>query len=261
MAIGRQGAQALERARLYEERAYVARTLQEGLLPRALPQVEGLELDVRYRPIGDGSEVGGDFYDVVPLNDGSWLATVGDICGKGTGAAVLTGVMRSTIRALALNETRLAAIVAGVNEALIRESSPMALASLGCATLRRDAGGVDVCVAAGGHPPALILRRGGAVEVVAASGPMLGVQRDAPMTLCVDRLDPGDLLLLYTDGVIDARRAGREPFGEGRLHAALAAGAGRDASGVLDVIDAAVRAYAPGAPRDDKALLAVRARG
>ena len=258
-AIGRQGAQALERARLYEERAYVARTLQEGLLPRALPEVEGLELAVRYRPIGDGSEVGGDFYDVLPLNDGTWLAVVGDICGKGTAAAVLTGVMRSTIRALALHVTDLEPMVSAVNEALLREDLPQALATLGCARLRREGSAIETCVAVGGHPPPLILRAGGAVETVGATGPLLGVQDEPRLVLAQERLEAGDLLLLYTDGVIDARRDGVPPFGEDRLRQALAGGAGLDAQGVLSLIDSAVRAYAPGPPRDDKALLALRA--
>src|SRR3712207_6178412 len=96
VAIARQGAQALERARLYEERAYVARTLQSGLLPRRLPDVPGLDVAVRYRPVGDGAEVGGDFYDVFAAGEGAWVAAVGDICGKGIEAAMLTGVVRST---------------------------------------------------------------------------------------------------------------------------------------------------------------------
>jgi serine phosphatase RsbU (regulator of sigma subunit)/PAS domain-containing protein len=261
MAIARQGAQALDRARLYEERAYVARTLQEGLLPRALPGIDGFELAVRYRPIGDGSELGGDFYDVVPLNDGSWLVAVGDICGKGTGAAVLTGVMRSTIRALALHESRAEELLRGVNEALIREGSSNALASMACATIHDGAGGVEVRVAAGGHPPPLVLRREGGVEALDARGPMLGIQSSPDLVVSSEHLAPGDLLLLYTDGVIDARSQGAEPFGEDRLQAALAAGAGRDVHGALEIIDAAVRAYAPGPPRDDKALLAVRSSG
>jgi PAS domain S-box-containing protein len=150
-AIARQGAQALERARLYEERAYVARTLQRGLLPREVPAIAGLDVAVRYRPIGDGSEVGGDFYDVFAAADG-WLVAVGDVCGKGTEAAMLTGVVRNTIRALAVRDTEPAAIVAGVNEALLREGSPHALSSVACGSVRRAAGGFVVTLAAGGHP-------------------------------------------------------------------------------------------------------------
>ena len=260
VAIARQGAQALERARLYEERAYVARTLQAGLLPRALPEIEGLDVAVRYRPIGDGSEVGGDFYDVTALDDTGWLVTVGDICGKGTGAAVLTGVMRSTIRALALHEADVGALLEGVNAALLREDSPQALASMACATVRRTGSGFALRLAAGGHPPPLIRRRDGTVEVVDAGGPMLGWQPELELTQVDAHLDGGDLLLLYTDGIIDARRDRGEPFGERRLHEALGAGAGRDAQGTLDLVDGAVRAHAPGPPRDDKALLAIRSR-
>src|SRR3712207_3444364 len=119
VAIARQGAQALERARLYEERAYVARTLQAGLLPRRLPPIDGLDVAVRYRPLGDGSEVGGDFYDLFDLDGSCWLVAVGDICGKGTAAAVLTGIVRSTVRALALRDRDPSAILDGVNAALL----------------------------------------------------------------------------------------------------------------------------------------------
>lgn len=258
LAIGRQGAQALERARLYEERAYVARTLQEGLLPRALPWIPGLDLAVRYRPLGDGAEVGGDFYDVVPLDDGAWLVVVGDICGKGTAAAMLTGVMRTTIRALALLEHRPEALVRGVNEALRREASPQALATLTCAAVRPSAHGFAVRLVACGHPAPLLLRGCGTVSPVAAGGPMLGVGPNPELDVADLELADGDLLLLYTDGVLDARVVRGEPFGEARLRASLAAAAGRDATGVLDAVDGAVRAYAPGPPRDDTALLALR---
>src|SRR3712207_9574883 len=82
VAIARQGAQALERARLYSEREYVARTLQAGLLPRGLPEIPGLDVAVRYRPIGDGRQVGGDFYDLFDIAAGRWLVAVGDARGK-----------------------------------------------------------------------------------------------------------------------------------------------------------------------------------
>jgi serine phosphatase RsbU (regulator of sigma subunit) len=257
-ALGRQCGQALERARLYEERAYVARTLQAGLLPRALPAIPGLELAVRYRPIGDGAEVGGDFYDVVDLEDGTWLAVVGDICGKGTAAAVLTGVMRSTVRALALREHDPVVLLEGVNEALLRESTPQALATMALARVRPAGGAWSVELTAGGHPPALILRADGSVEETAARGRLLGMQRELDLRTSTERLARGDTLLLYTDGILDARPPTGRSFGDDRLREALAAGAGRDADGVLAVIDAAVRAHAPGPPRDDKALLAIR---
>jgi serine phosphatase RsbU (regulator of sigma subunit)/PAS domain-containing protein len=259
LAIARQGAQALERARLYEERAYVARTLQEGLLPRELPEIPGLDVAVLYRPIGGGGQVGGDFYDLFDVAEGCWLVAVGDVCGKGSEAAVQAGVVRNTIRALAVREWAPAEILRGVNEALLREPSATALSTAACGTVGRDGddGAFAVTLSGGGHPPALVLRAGGTVETIETRGPMLGVQHDPPLTETAVTLAPRDLLLLYTDGVIDARR-GREVFGEERLCQALASAAGGDAAAALDAVDAAVRAFHPGRPRDDKALLAIR---
>ncbi len=261
VAIARQGAQALERARLYEERAYVARTLQAGLLPRALPDIPGLEVAVRYRPVGDGGEVGGDFYDLFAVAPEAWMLAIGDVCGKGTQAAVLTGVVRSTIRALALampaGAPGPADVLTGVNAALLLEAGSRALATAACAVVRPEPGGFAVTLSAGGHPPALVLRAGGAVEAVEAPGRMLGVAPSPQLTTAELLLGPGDLLLLYTDGILDAR-ASRETFGEQRLRDALAASAGEAASTVVGAIDRTVRAFAPGRPRDDKALMALR---
>lgn len=259
LAIGRQGAQALERASLYEERAYVARTLQAGLLARELPDIPGLDVAVRYRPIGHGSEVGGDFYDLFSIDEASWMVAVGDICGKGPEAAVLTGVVRNTVRAIALREPDPAEVLLSVNEALRRESSDQALATVACGAIRPAGAGFTVVLAAGGHPPARLRRADGSVEqLTEATGPLLGFMPDPPLGRAMIALGPGDLLLLFTDGIIDAHRQGEEPFGEARLIEALARADAEDAGGVLAEIDAAVRAFAPGPPRDDKALLALR---
>ena len=259
VALARQGAQALERARLYEERAYVAQTLQAGLLPRALPDIPGLEVAVRYRPVGDGSEVGGDFYDLFETDDGAWALAIGDVCGKGTEAAVLTGVVRSTIRALALaaSPTEPADVLRGANAALLREETRNALATAACGVVRPEGDGFTVRVSSAGHPPALVLRMDGRVDPIEVRGRMLGVGATADFHTESIHLHPGELLLLYTDGILDARTS-RETFGEARLHETLARGAGRPAATVLRDIDTAVREFAPGRVRDDKALLALR---
>ena len=257
VAIARQGAQALERARLYEEREYVARTLQSGLLPRDLPDIPGLDVAVRYRPIGGGGQVGGDFYDLFDIAEDCWLVAVGDVCGKGSEAAVQAGVVRNTIRALAVRDSSPSEILRAVNEALLREPSKQAMSTAACGTVSLDGDSAGVTLSAGGHPPPLVLRAGGEVEQIDLPGPMLGVVPDPTLVERAVVLAPGDVLLLYTDGVIDARKHS-EVFGERRLQAALAAAAGRDAEGVLDVVDAAVRAVHPGPPRDDTALLAIR---
>jgi serine phosphatase RsbU (regulator of sigma subunit) len=203
--------------------------------------------------------VGGDFYDVFSVSEGCWLVAVGDVCGKGTEAAVEAGVVRNTVRALAIRETDPVEILRAVNEALLREPSAAALSTAACGTVgpAADGDGFAVTLSAGGHPPPLVLRAGGEVEEISVPGPMLGMAPDPALVRTTVRLREGDLLLLYTDGVIDARET-REVFGEARLREALARGAGLDAGGVLDTIDAAVRAFHPGPPRDDKALLAIR---
>jgi serine phosphatase RsbU (regulator of sigma subunit) len=216
---------------------------------------------VHYRPVADGAEVGGDFYDVVARPGGGWIVAVGDICGSGAAAAVLSGVMRTTVRALARHEERPERLLAGVNDALLAEDSPDALATMACATLGRDGDAFVARLAVGGHPPPLVLRASGEVEVLPVGGPLLGMESLPPGAPADVRLEGGDTLLLYTDGIIDGRPPGGVPFGEARLHAALATAAGRDAAGVLATVDAAMRAYAPGAPGDDTAMLAVRPVG
>ena len=121
-SLADQAAHALERARLYEERAYVARTLQAGLLPERLADVPGLEVAVRYHSIADGGAVGGDFYDCFDISPARWLVAVGDVAGKGTAAAVLTGLARHTLRAIALRDERPEDMLRFLNEALRRQS-------------------------------------------------------------------------------------------------------------------------------------------
>ena len=258
-AVGRLGAQALERARLYEERAYVAATLQRGLLPAVLPEPEGLEIAVWYRPVGDGSEVGGDFYDVTDLGSGSWLVSLGDVAGKGAPAAVLSGLVRTTLSAVARREDSPSDILAMANRAILRHASGRAeYATAVCALLDRVPGGVSARVASAGHPAPVVLRAGGAMEVLGCRGVLLGVPDFAELEEVDVQLAPGDTLVLYTDGVTDARTAG-ERFGEARLHAVLAEVAGRPAAQVTAAVDAAVSAFQAGPPPDDAALLALTA--
>ena len=99
---GRRAATAVDNARLFEERSHIARTLQHSLLPPQLPDIPGIEIAARYRPTGEGNEVGGDFYDLFETAEGDWAIVVGDVCGKGADAAALTGLSRHTIRAAAM---------------------------------------------------------------------------------------------------------------------------------------------------------------
>jgi serine phosphatase RsbU (regulator of sigma subunit) len=261
LAIGRQCAQALERARLYEQRAYVARTLQEGLLPDSLPEVAGVEIAVRYASIADGGEVGGDFYDVLDITDERYLAVVGDVCGKGTAAAVLTGLARHTLRAIALREEDPAEMLRFLNEALRRQGRGRAFCTVAAAAFSpAEDGRVGVELVSGGHPAPVVVRAGGAVEVPDVGGTMLGVDPEPDLRAVESELAAGDALVLYTDGVTDAGRGQGEPFGDARLHAALseAAQAGADADGLANAVEAAVAAYERGGLRDDRAVLVLR---
>ena len=117
---------------LYEERAYVARTLQQGLLPERLAEIPGLEVAVRYHSIADGGTVGGDFYDCFDIRPDRWLVVVGDVAGKGTAAAVLTALARHTVRAIALRDEPPEDVLRFLNEALRRQAAEAAFCTVGC---------------------------------------------------------------------------------------------------------------------------------
>jgi PAS domain S-box-containing protein len=259
-ALADQAAHALERARLFEERAYVARTLQAGLLPERLAAIPGLEVAVRYHSIADGGSVGGDFYDCFDISPERWLVVVGDVAGKGTAAAVLTGLARHTLRAIALRDERPEDMLRFLNEALRRQSVESAFCTVGLATLdRREDGGFDARLAAGGHPFPLLVRAGAsAVEEVVVRGTLLGVEAEPLLEPVSLALAPGDTLVLFTDGVVDAREAGGERFGEERLLAAVTAAAAGTAEEIAAAVDGAVAAFESDVQRDDRAILVLR---
>ena len=259
-ALARQAGLALDRIRLYEDRAYVARKLQEGLLPERLADVPGLEAAVVYESTAGGGEVGGDFYDLFESGPGRWTLVVGDVCGKGTEAAVITGLARYTIRAIARTTASPAEVLDFLNGALRRRGAVPAFCTVGCATLVPDpAGGFAVTASSGGHPYPLLLRADGTLEPLEVTGTMLGVAEEADLHEVELRLAPGDALIVYTDGVTDARRVGGERFGEDRLLAALRRAAPGTADAIAESVEFAVRSHLPGPSADDRAILVVRA--
>jgi sigma-B regulation protein RsbU (phosphoserine phosphatase) len=238
----------------------VARTLQAGLLPERLDEAPGLEVAVRYHSIADGGEVGGDFYDFFAIGPDRWLVAVGDVAGKGSAAAVLTGLARHTLRAIATTESSPRAMLAFLNEALRRQSVEAAFCTVGCAVLERRGERFAATLASGGHPYPLLVRAGSPhAEEVLVRGTLLGVEPDPPLEELALELMPGDLLLLRTDGVEDACAPGAERFGEARIVAALEGAAGGAAEAVAGAVDAAVAAHEGDRPsRDDRAIVAVR---
>ena len=260
VALGNQASAAMERAALFENRAYVARKLQEGLLPDRLAAVPGLEVAVRYRSISGGGEVGGDFYDLFEAGDDRWAVAVGDVCGKGTEAAVVTGLARHTVRAVAHLKERPGDVLAFLNDALRRHGATPAFCTVACGMLRAaDGGGFTIRLASGGHPFPVVIRAAGGLDEVQVTGTMLGVTDDPELEEAEVTLAPGDALVLYTDGVIDARRPGGERFGEERLMAILEELPGAGAEAIAGAIDDAVTAHDPQAPADDRAVVVLRA--
>lgn len=263
IALVRQAGLAIDRIRLYEDRAYVARTLQEGLLPHRLAEAPGVEAAVVYQSISGGGEVGGDFYDFFAAAPDRWTAVIGDVCGKGTEAAVVTGLARHTLRAIAQTTGSPAALLAFLNTALRNQSEVPSFCTVACVTVvPRPGGGFEATLSSGGHPFPLLLHADGRLDEVEVSGTMLGVAEHPELMELTVTVEPGDALLLYTDGVTDARPRGGVRFGEDRLLATVRGAAGRDADGIAAHVEDAVRAHLPGpsASADDRACLVLRAQ-
>ena len=249
----------IDNARLYRDRDHIARTLQQSLLPPEPPSIEGVDLAARYRPAGEGIEVGGDFYDAFDIGDGEWTVALGDVCGKGPDAAALMGMVRHTIRAAAIRERAPARVLATVNAAVGRQTSEEQFCTAVAARLRPRGDRVIVWICVAGHPPPVILRGDGSLHWIRGSGALLGVFDDAELAEDELRLAPGDTLVLYTDGVTE--EGAERPFGEEGLAAVLRAATGATASEIVGRIEEAVLAHGSGEPRDDVAILAVRATG
>lgn len=255
--LGRRAGAAVHAARLYTERGAISHVLQASLLPRALPEVPGYEHALHHLAAGEANEVGGDLYDLQPAGDGRWLVLVGDVMGKGAGAAALTPRVRHTLAtatALTGDPGDGLRVLDGV---LARENADEPDRA-GCTVVAAVLHGPRATLVNAGHPRPLLVR-GATVTEVPVSGRMLGVEEhDGGREAVALDLAPGDALVLYTDGVTEAPR-GDERFGLERLTAALAA-AGPQASAqrLVDAARAALEAFTGAAAPDDVVLLAVR---
>ncbi|GIJ79486.1 Serine phosphatase RsbU, regulator of sigma subunit [Micromonospora phaseoli] len=256
--VARRAALAIENARIHAERRRVAQTLQQSLLPPVLPVVEGIGFAAEYVPTGGDAEVGGDFYDVVPMPDGRWLVVIGDVSGKGVQAAAVTGLCRDVIRVLAGDGKPLPEVLARLNETLVERGSgrycTLALAAVGPG----DGDQLDVGLHLAGHDrPVLVHSAGGPATFVGTGGTALGLLDAITTPTSQIALDPGDCLVFYTDGVTERRR-GRELFGTGRLRDAAAPLAGYSADVVAARLRAATINFSVEEPRDDIAILVLR---
>jgi serine phosphatase RsbU (regulator of sigma subunit)/anti-sigma regulatory factor (Ser/Thr protein kinase) len=253
--VARRAALAIDNARIHDERRKVARTLQESLLPPALPHVDGVGFAAEYVPTG--SEVGGDFYDVMPSGDDRWLVVVGDVSGKGVQAATVTGLVRDVIRILVDDGKPMTEILCRVNRTLVQRGGGR-YCTLAMASVQRERDGMlVVCLHLAGHDRAVLVRGDGKTSFVGEGGTALGLLETISSPDAEVRLSPGDSLIFYTDGVTERRR-GRELFGTGRLREAAGPLAGYPA----DVMAARLRSitinFSVEEPRDDIAILVLR---
>jgi serine phosphatase RsbU (regulator of sigma subunit) len=255
--LARRAALAVENSRLYQAKKEVAQKLQEALLPPELPEIPNIELAGRYRWGGQGSEIGGDFYDAFPTGDGSWGLVIGDVCGKGPEAAVVTGLARHTIRAVALRETKPSRVLAALNEAVRQQRSDRTFCTVIYVRVRPSDHGARLTVCCAGHPLPIVLRADGTIEEAGTPGTLLGIFADPELSDRVIDLHRGDALVLFTDGVVEERAPGAV-FGMDRLTSVVRSAQGRDANGIAEAIEHAVLAFRPEALRDDVAVLVMR---
>ena len=253
---------AVDNARLFRERTHIARTLQESLLPPELPQPPGLDVAARFRAAGEGYEVGGDFYDVFDTGSDRWAAVIGDVCGKGAEAAAVTALARYTLRATAMTESVPSRILATLNEAMLRQRTDRRFSTVLYASLDRRNGSTSVRFSSGGHPLPLVLRAHGKATEVGTPGTLLGIVPDPELNDSTVELQPGDAVVLYTDGVTDAAAPDlvHEPHELAAvLDSARSDSADAIAERLLQLAIGSPRSNGTGGgPRDDIAILVIK---
>lgn len=246
---------AKQRAEESEQRARVlALTLQQSLMPPAPPAIPGLDVSAVYRPVGEGAEVGGDFYDVFERAPDDWLVAVGDVRGKGVGAAVVTALVRYTIRGMAVRSGSPAQVLRAVNEVLLLDPTDR-FCTVALARLRPVGDGWHLTAASAGHPLPLLAGPAGPAVPVGRHGTLLGIFPDAQVHEVGAELSSGSTVVLYTDGASEAR--GPDGFyGEDRLRESVTRH--RAAEDVAVAVAGDVLAFQSGPSRDDLAVVAAR---
>jgi serine phosphatase RsbU (regulator of sigma subunit) len=247
---------------LLREQSRVAAALQVSLTPRQLPDVPEAEVSSRYEPAGDGREIGGDFYDVFPLDDHTWGIVLGDVSGKGAEAAAVTAQARYTLRALAHPARPPSATLRELNARMVGSADLERHCTLVYAVARPTQEGVDLTLCLAGHHAPLVLRDHDgrrSVEPVGVFGTALGLLEEPELHDATTRLEPGDMICLFTDGLVEARD-GAVLFGSDgvtRVMLSDAAASPEELAGAL--VDAARRFHHSPLLSDDLAILVLRA--
>ena len=259
---GRQMGQFLSRLHAEAQVRSLAETLQRSLLPPSLPPVPGVRLAARYRPGGAGLLVGGDTYDVLPLPDGCWMVLIADVCGKGAEAAAMAALARHTARAAATAGSGAQGVLTAVNAALLGEETPgpLRFVTACCVVLRPHPRGVTATLSIAGHPRPVLRCPDGTCTEVGTPGRPLGVDPVAGYAELDLQLAPGTTLVLFTDGVTEARGADGAQFDEEGLLSVLRETGGQDVEATVEAVQAAVDRHLTGSrhERDDLAVLALQ---
>jgi serine phosphatase RsbU (regulator of sigma subunit) len=248
---------AVDASLVYEQRNALATTLRSALLPPTPPDVQGARIAARSRAAAETTQIGGDFFDFHRSRSGRWCVALGDVCGKGVDAAVLTGQVRQSLRVASVTHDDPAAVLGVLNESMLLAGSA-SFVTVVWARLEPRTDGLDVVLADGGHPPPLVLRADGAVEEVGPTGQLVGLLPDARVTTVTVSLGEGDTLLLYTDGVTEARDATGRLLGEARLRSLLADCVGMTSQSISERIEQVAMEHLRGRPHDDIAVLAIQ---
>ena len=254
---------ALDNARLHEQQSHIASVLQHSLLPRSLPEIQGFDTSSRFLAAGEAYEVGGDFYDVFRSGSGTWMAVIGDVCGKGPEAASLTALARYTVRTASSPESAPSKVLRTLHESISSEHSDLRFCTAALARIQGPSNGrgpARITVSLGGHPLPLVLRENGRVDAIGEPGTLLGalpspVLEDVEATLAV-----GDALILYTDGLLDVRDRSTKDDPDW-LARHLADAAGRSADEIAEHLSKAAIEGHGAEPRDDIAILVLHRRG
>ncbi|MFD1832653.1 SpoIIE family protein phosphatase [Streptomyces desertarenae] len=263
--VADQVAVGIRQDRLLRRLQDTTKALEHPLLPPRLPELPGFDLAARYHPFGSGLHIGGDFYDAFTAPDGRHVLALGDVCGKGPGAAAITGLVRHTLWAAAQHTTDPDHVLELVNNALRRQNTPFCTLVYAVLDPPGDgaagAGPVRVRLASAGHPAPLLRRADGGTEPLEVRGPLLGVLDELSHPVVELELKPGETLVLYTDGFTEGAGAEgrREPEDLAALVARFPAppDGGRPADGMVAALLEDAHAWWGERLRDDLAVLAV----
>jgi serine phosphatase RsbU (regulator of sigma subunit) len=258
--VSRRASLAIDNSRTHAERAEIAQAFQRALLPSALPSAVGLEFGSEYVSASSGTDVGGDFYDVIEVAPRRWLVAIGDVCGKGAQAAALTGLVRDVIRVLVRDGRCLPRAIQLLNRTLIEQHDDGRYCTLAAAMVARSGEDLEVELCLAGHERPMLVRVNGEVEQVGVNGTAVGLLDDVLLRPTAVTLTPGEALVFFTDGVTE-RRHGDELYGPGRLRRELTTLAGHSAQVVAARVRGAALSFSEDPPRDDIAILVVRNLG